>query len=67
METQLWKFRCRGCGQTFEVQVPAGQKTLDSERQRPCPNCHRQPGSIDNPWHHVVGFQSRRGFPYSPQ
>jgi hypothetical protein len=38
----------------------AGQKTIELARQKPCPNCHVEPGSIDNPWHQVVGFQSRR-------
>ena len=65
METQSWKFKCRGCGQTFVVEMIAGQK-IELVRQKPCPNCHVEPGSIANPWHQVVGFQSRRSSPPSP-
>jgi hypothetical protein len=66
METQLWKFKCRGCGQTFVVESVAGQKTIDFARQKPCPNCHVEPGSMDNPWHQVIGFQSRRSSAPAP-
>jgi rRNA maturation endonuclease Nob1 len=63
METQVWKLRCRGCGQTFEVALPPEQKTAELAKQKPCPACHSQPGSVDNPWHQIVGFQSRRDGP----
>lgn len=62
-DAQLWKFRCASCGETFEVEVSQGQKPTDFARAKACPNCHRLPGA-DNPWHRLVGFQSRRIPPY---
>ena len=58
-DTQLWKFRCASCNDTFEVEVSQGQKPTDLARGKACPNCHRLPGA-ENPWHRLVGFQSRR-------
>jgi rubredoxin len=64
MDTQVWKFKCRSCGEIFEVETGAGQNSVDLAKQKPCPLCSAEPGSIDNPWHQVVGFQSRRAAPY---
>jgi NAD-dependent SIR2 family protein deacetylase len=62
-DAQVWKFRCAGCGETFEVEVSQGQKPSDLAQAKACPNCHRLPGP-DNSWHRLVGFHSRRIAPY---
>ena len=66
MEKEVWKFKCRSCGEIFQVETGAGQTSVDLAKQKPCPSCNTEPGSIDNPWHQVVGFQSRRAKPYRP-
>jgi len=61
--TQLWKFRCASCGEMFDIEVSHGQRPADFARAKACPSCHRLPGT-ENPWHRLVGFQSRRTPPY---
>lgn len=57
---EMWKFKCQNCGETFEVELTHGQRTVEFARDKSCPSCHKNPANEEIPWHRVVGFSSRR-------
>ncbi len=66
MGTEIWTLRCQSCDGEFDVELPAGQRVIETAQTHPCPHCRKQPDQDAAGtealavWHHVVGFQPRK-------
>ena len=64
MDAGLWTLRCQSCGETFSVELTAGQQIVQFARSYVCPKCQKKPidPTINKAvtWHRVIGFHSSK-------
>jgi len=60
MDTGLWTLRCQNCGETFTIELKAGQQIVQFARSYICSNCKTKPNDAlstqASTWHRVIGF-----------